>query len=53
MTQFAIVRSFGEGRVQVSIGAFWDLFEIMFCRTTRAIKERALHHVIKHSHRAM
>ena len=23
-----IVRSFGEGRVQVSIGAFWDLFQI-------------------------
>ena len=24
------VRSFGEGRVQVSVGPFWDLFQIMF-----------------------
>ena len=25
-----IVRSFEEGRVQVPIGTFWDLFQIMF-----------------------
>ena len=24
------IHSFGEGRVQVSIGAFWDLFHTMF-----------------------
>ena len=28
--QSCIVLSFREGRVQVSVGAFWDLFEIMF-----------------------
>ena len=26
----SIVRSFREGRVQVFIGAFWDVFQIMF-----------------------
>ena len=25
-----IVPSFGEGRVQVSVGAFWGLFQMMF-----------------------
>ena len=29
-----IVRSLEEGRVQASIGAFWDLFQIMFDNRT-------------------
>ena len=27
---FTIVRSFGESIVQVSVGAFWGLFRVMF-----------------------
>ena len=30
ITSVSIVHSFGEGRVQVSTGAFWDLFQILF-----------------------
>ena len=30
ITSAPIVRSFGEGRVQVSTGAVWDLFQILF-----------------------
>ena len=37
-----IVRLFTEGRVQVSIGAFWDLFHVLM---NRASKKRVLHQV--------
>ena len=39
---FSIARSFGEGRVQVSIGAFWDLFHVLMNRVSN---ERALHQI--------